>query len=242
MYGIVGRVCLYNMTAILLVAASILPVPDTLEVTGRVIVANTGFAPVPAFSFDSPIVMAFGSISKKRFLYEPDLSAGFNGKPWMINNWFRYKLVQQQRTTWRIGVNPSLFFKQDQMMSGEGAIHVQRSFVSELAVDRKFTGQWMLSMSYQYVRGIDPGTLKGSFMAATLTTPSLRLYKKLSLNLKPQVIFFDFNHNLGGALFSTTVLTTHERIPVGFYFQGVVPLWLKFESGFKWNFGLVYIF
>jgi hypothetical protein len=238
------------MTTILLFAASVFHSSDTVQsaadtlrttVSGRVIVANTGFAPVPAFSFDSPLVMGFGSIVRKRFMYEPDLSAGLNGKPWMMNNWLKYKFVQKGRATLRVGVNPNLFFKQVSTPDEE-IMHAQRSVVSELAGDWKFGERWTASLAYQYIRGIDAGTLRGSFIAATLTAPPVRVYKKLALELKPQVIHFDFGDEFGGTLISTTALLMHKRAPVSLYCQGVIPVWLKFESSFKWNFGLVYIF
>jgi len=113
---------------------------DTLavKVNGKLLVANAGFAPIPAFSFNDPLAIGFLSLKKKRFSYEPDFALGLNGKPWITNHWFRLIILKTSVIIVRTGINPFLFFESERIPSGDERIHVQRNITFELATDHNF--------------------------------------------------------------------------------------------------------
>jgi len=79
----------------------------SLVLSGNILLTNIGFAPLPAFSFDKPIGIAFLCIKKRKFSYEPAFSIGLNGKPWMMDNWFRYIFINKKTLTLSSAINPS---------------------------------------------------------------------------------------------------------------------------------------
>src|SRR5258705_5394629 len=83
----------------------------SIEFSGNILLTNIGFVPLPAFSFDSPKGIVFLSLKKRKFSYEPAFSLGFNRKPWMIDNWFRYTFIDNKVFALSAAVNTSLFFK-----------------------------------------------------------------------------------------------------------------------------------
>ena len=68
-----------------------------LKVSGDVSLNSNGIAPIPAFALGKPTVMANIILTKNRFSYNPQLSYGLNFKPWIIDNWFRYKINVKQK-------------------------------------------------------------------------------------------------------------------------------------------------
>ncbi len=82
-----------------------------MAISGKIHIANTGFAPIPAFSFNKPIPIVSLTIRKKRFSYEPDFAVGLNRLPWMINNSLNVNIIDRRKYSVETGVNPSLFFE-----------------------------------------------------------------------------------------------------------------------------------
>jgi len=59
----------------------------------------------------SPITGAF-SLAKDRFSYDPQLSNGLDFKPWIIDNWFHYKIVDRPAIEFKAGAVFSAFFSE----------------------------------------------------------------------------------------------------------------------------------
>jgi hypothetical protein len=215
---------------------------STFLVNGKIRIATAGFAPVPAFSFNDPIFVVFITIKNKRFSYEPDFALGLNGKPWMINNWLRIKIVDRKKITIKSGINPGLFFKSEEIISGEEVIHAQRNFSFDTGVEFKLSKKWTLNLSYMHNYGCDPGTLSGNFFDAAASLTSVSLSKSIFLDIKQELFYFDFD-NLKGLFASSSMQVNNDHIPLSIFFQGVLPLWANFPGNhFKWNVGLAYSF
>jgi hypothetical protein len=213
-----------------------------IQVSGRVVVSNMGFAPVPAFSFNSPVVTGLLSVKRKRLRFEADMAVGLNGKPWMANNWFRLTLIEQRGWKANLGINPSLFFKSERPGPDKEIIHAHRNLTAEAAAERQFPG-WALRLTYQRIRAFDAGTLSGNFLDVSSSLTIARWQEKLSLHVQPQLFYFNFDGDIDGLFTSATLTAEHARLPLSFYTQGVLPLWTDFPgNSFKWNFGLYVTF
>jgi len=66
-----------------------------LKAEARVSINSNGIAYVPAFSLDKPAVIGTFSLIKGRFSYDPMLAYGLDLKPWIIDNWFHYLIVDR---------------------------------------------------------------------------------------------------------------------------------------------------
>ncbi|WP_143165167.1 hypothetical protein [Chryseolinea serpens] len=224
-------------------------VPDSTDqksnvsASGRVMLANAGFAPVPAFSFNSPLMMGFLSLKKKRFSFEPDLALGLNGKPWLVNNWFRLAFIDRKKLKATVGLNPSLYFGEVVMLSGESIIRAHRNLTFEFAGEQTLTSPWALRWTYLLVHAFDTGALSGQFFDVSNIITALRLPKILIAKVKPEVFYFNFDGNIDGFYGSGSVTADLQCIPLSVYFQGVQPFWAGFPgTHYKWNAGLVYGF
>jgi len=222
--------------------------PDTIrqttfaKVNGRILLANRGFAPVPAFSFDHPLGIAFLSIKKNRFSYEPDFSLGLNGKPWMAGNWFRYTFHERENNRFNVGVSPSFFFKTIQLASGEQIVHANRILTFEISNLHKFSEVWSLRFTYQLIHAFDSGAISGNYFDLNVLA-DLHPSQKLSLQIKPQVFYFNFKGKVDGFFSSIHLSARYQPVPISLYFQGVQSLWSNFPvNHFKWNTGIVYAF
>ena len=219
-------------------------VKDTLavKVNGKLLVANAGFAPIPAFSFDNPLAIGFLSLKKKRFSYEPDFALGLNGKPWITNHWFRLIILKTSVIIVRTGINPFLFFESERIPSGDERIHVQRNITFELATEHQLSKKWSLTLTYRYNNGNDGG-LSGHFYDASGSLSGIVISKMISIDLKPQLFYFDLTGKFDGLFTSGSIYILHQQLPISIYFQAVLPLWTSFEGNhFNWNTGLVYSF
>jgi hypothetical protein len=211
-----------------------------VKIKGKVLIANAGFAPISAFSFDDPLAIGFLSVARNGFRYEPDFALGLNGTPWMNNNWFRYDFYSDKMSTLNVGVNPFLFFKNQKVNSGEEMIQAQRSLVFEVGSLHQLSDQWSLNLTYQYNKGFDQGSLSGHFLSVTSSFVK-SVAELVMITVKPQLFYFDFDGDIDGFFTSTTLNIKHKKIPVACYTQAALPLWTNFpNNSFKWNAGLVY--
>jgi len=212
-------------------------------VSGKIILGKVGFAPIPAFSFNSPILIGFLSIKKKRFSYEPDMAVGLNGIPWMANHWFRYTFMEEGKIRLNAGINPSLFFKNEWIDSGVKILHVSRNFTSELRAQYKASERASLTLTYQYIYALGSGTLSGSFLDLSSTITVLQFSELVQVNLQPQLFYFNFEGDVDGIFTSVICSVDLQKIPLSFYYQAVLPIWTGFSgTSFNWNTGLIYSF
>jgi hypothetical protein len=220
--------------------------PDSLKVIhvhGKVLFANMGFAPVPAFSFNSPIAIGSLSIKKGRFRYDTDVSLGLNGKPWLNNNWFRYSLVSRKKIQLQAGIDGFLYFYSDQSASGEELLKVQRNLNLELSANFVVGDQSSFQLTLWHIIGYDPGALSGNVFDLGFSPPSVGIGKMLLLDLKPHIFYFNFTGPIDGLYASVTTNISHQKIPLSVCVQCVQPLWTGFPGNhFKANGGLVYTF
>ena len=47
------------------------------------------------------------SLGKKKLSFEPDFNFSLEGKPWSMFFWFRFKMVQRDNFSMRLGINPN---------------------------------------------------------------------------------------------------------------------------------------
>ena len=213
----------------------------TQDVSGKIQVSNGGFAPIPAFSFNSPILIASLALTKRSFSFEPDVAIGLNGRPWMGNNWFRYKFLNKRKIKLKAGINPFLFYYDEKADTGEDKIHIQRNLTVEFFGEIILSENTSIQMIYRHNNGWD-GALTGHFIGAK-SIHQLHLIKNLTVEIKPELFYFNFTKNLDGFFGSAAVQVKHIRLPISLYCQGVIPCWTGFVgSSFKVFSGLIYEF
>ncbi len=218
-------------------------VKNNITLTGTATVSTVGFSPVPSFSFDRPIASVTLSLSHKRFSYKPALSVGLNGKPWIIENWFKYLIINKKQLELSAGFNASLFFKTETLPGKGEILNANRNVTAGLFSDITVSNRVMFSLTYWYNKRCDKGTLSGHFADAAATITKICTLKQLYLTAKPELFYFNNTSSVDGFFASGYISIGHSLWPVGVFVQGVQPVWTNFAgSSFKWNTGVVYAF
>lgn len=252
MSGFSSRLCLYSMKFLFLYFLLVFQPgiafsqdEDTLSgtrITGQVLLANIGFAPIPAFSFNSPILIGSLNLRKNRFSFEPDIAVGLNGKPWMANNWFRYNLNKKNNLQVKLGINPFLFFEEQNLSSETLNIHIQRNLTFEILVNYDPSDRLSFHSFHRFNSGHD-GALTGHVFEIGSSIYLFNPINRFNLSISPDLFYFDFTDKVDGLFISNRLRLTKKNFPFNVYLQGVFPLVVDFSgSVFKWNAGLVYSF
>ena len=81
-----------------------------LKASANVSVNSNGIAYIPAFSLDEPAIIGAFSLEKGRFSYDPILSYTMDLRPWIIDNWLHYRIVDRPSFELKAGGVFSAFF------------------------------------------------------------------------------------------------------------------------------------
>ena len=205
---------------------------------------SNGIAPVPAFSLDEPAVMAAISLSIGRFSYEPMLAYGLDLKPWIIDNWIRYKIVNRPEFEIRTGVDVSMFFNEYELSEEETILKGQLYIAWELAAVYKFSPLSNITMAYWNDRGQDEGTIKGHFISLSVERSGISVGRNFIFAGYLQLFYINYTGNSDGFFVSPKLSTSVRKIPLTLFFQAIQAIDSNIEPfpGFKWNLGLTFTF
>jgi hypothetical protein len=215
---------------------------SVLNTIATISLNSNGIAPVPAFSLDKPAVMAAVSLSKGRFSYDPMLAYGLDFKPWIIDNWFRYKIVNWRVFELRTGVDVNMFFSESELTEGETILKGQLYITWELAAVYKISPVSNVTLAYWNDRGQDEGTIKGHFLSLSGERGGISAGKHLQFAGYLQLFYINYDGNNDGIFISPKISTSVRKVPFTLFLQAIQPINTNISPypGFKWNLGLTY--
>jgi hypothetical protein len=202
---------------------------------------SNGIAYVPAFSLDKPAIIGSFSLVKNRFSYDPALYFSLDLRPWIIDNWFHYKIVNRPVFELKAGAVISAFFSELEV--ADEVIHqTQKYLAAEIVGKYKFSPLSSLSFTYLFDRGQDPGTLKGHFFNLQADRSGMPLGKRVLLSASLQVFYLEYTGNNDGLFTAGYVSASLRNVPLHLFFQAIQALDSNISPfpGFKWNLGLSY--
>ncbi len=218
-------------------------IPIESSFHGTVLLGNKGFAPIPAFSFDRPLVMAFLRLGKGKLTYQPDISVGLNGQPWATGHWIRYQVIQNRRFRLRSGIAGGIFFLEDTNNAGDEILNALRSATLETYAEISVSDNWIVGLTHWYNRGFDKGTVNGNFLDLKVSKLNTALFSDFFININAEIFVFDFSRGFEGLYVSSNSLILKGKFPVGVHFQMAYPIATSFPAGgLNWNTGLLYVF
>jgi hypothetical protein len=223
--------------------------PETVgnawQVHGVIMVTNNGISPVPAFSLGKPALMTAVFIKKGGFTFSPEFNYGSDGKPWVVNQWFRYQF-DKKKLTYRVGINHSLFFGRQTVVKDNKDILIAKLNqygVLEAGLTYKLSAKNTISLTYWRSYGLDYGSVKtGSFISLAGTFSQIPLSNSLFLQLRPNLFYLNNDIPFEGLFVSTIATVSHKKYPFSLFVQGVQPISSTPASKPNWNYGLNYIF
>ena len=211
-------------------------------VSGNLTLTTIGFAPIPAFSFNGPMITAILSLKKGRFRFEPDFALDLSGQPWMANNWFRFSIREKRKWNLTAAINPFLVFETIKVGTDAPIIQVQRNISFEVSGEFKPTLRSTVILAYRFNKGSDGG-LSGHLFDLSSMIAITSGSSEMSLILRPQLFYFDFKGSTNGLFTSAGLIIRKIGLPFSFQFQGVCLLKADFPAdSFSWNLGLAYTF
>ena len=222
------------------------PRDSTLSLKSILTVTNNGFAIIPAFSLGKPAFLFDLSIANKRFSFEPQFRYSLNGKPWIFNFNFRYKLLNKNKTEFTIGAYlPALNFVEKRVDVNVIPQEIQtvRRFVSgELIVDYLIARNVRTGIYYLHGHGFQPdGPRNTSYLAFRARFSRIKLCKKIFYaEFSPQLYYLIVNGDSGFYL-NETIQFIVSDFPLSFSstvnksLRSTIP-----SRDFDWNLSLTY--
>jgi hypothetical protein len=214
-----------------------------LKAAGTVSFNHNGIAPVPSFSLDKPALIANFILAKGRFSYEPGLAYSLELKPWYIDNWLNYRIVDRQKFTLTAGFNASSFFGPDTSKSDQSILRAERYFALALTAIFRLSSSFTLSAAYWSDNGMDGG-LRGHFISVVGERTNIRTGDKTFLNASLQMFYLNYTGNNDGLFITPRLSFNIMKFPLSVFVMGTQPLQSNIEPfpEFKWNLGLAFAF
>jgi hypothetical protein len=202
---------------------------------------SNGIASIPAFSLDKPALIASVTLVKNRFSYEPLLAYRLDLRPWIIDNWFRYKIINKPFFEFRTGIDISTF-SSEYIVQEESVWQSQRYIATEFTGVYKFSPNSYLSFTYLNDRGLDNGTISGHFFNLVGERSEINIGKNVLLSANLQLFYINYDGNNDGLFISPKISSSIRNVPFSLFFQAIQALDSNISPlpEFRWNLGLSY--
>jgi len=212
-----------------------------LKAEAQISLNSNGIAYIPSFSLGKPAFIGTLSLTRGRFSYDPVLSYSLELRPWIIDNWFHYKLIDRPKFEFKTGAVISSFFSEHET-EDEVLWQAQKYLAVEFISKYKFSPNSSLAFTYLLDRGQDPGTTSGHFFNLQADRSDIRLGKKGLLSASLQVFYINYTGNEDGLFTAGYVSASLRDIPFSVFIQGIQAISSNIDPfpTFKWNVGLAY--
>ena len=192
----------------------------TFKASANVSANSNGIAYIPAFSLDKPAFIGVFSLEKGRFSYDPYLAYSMELRPWIIDNWFHYMIVDRPSFELKVGGVFSAFFSEYDISDDRESIwQVQKYFAFEGIASYKFSPLTALSVTYLHDMGQDPGTLTGDFFNLQVDRTRISIGKKVLLDARLQVFYLNYTGENDGLFMAAYLSASLRKIPCALFFQ-----------------------
>jgi hypothetical protein len=206
---------------------------------GFMMLTNNGISPVPAFSLGKAASMNTFFINKGRFSYSPEFNFALNAKPWVVNQWLRYR-INHKSISYQTGINLSLFFINNKNTEIQ---ELSRYLAYEGLISKAFNKNTSLTFATWLSKGLDVNSIKnGIFMSLNASFEHIKLGKKLDLGLRPNLFYLENKAPFKGTFISMMATLTPSKSPIGIFGQYVQPLKSEPKSKSNQNFGILFRF
>ena len=220
--------------------------PET-HVSGSISYTYKGISLIPSFTLGKPAGILDLSISKGRFSFEPTLRFALEDfKPWAYIFWFRYKVVESDRFSFRVGAHPAYSFKSvDLSESGfsKDAMMVRRYLAGELAPSYSLSKKISINPYYLIAHGLGGDVNNYThYVAFRSDFSDIPLAGDFSFSLSPQLYYLNID-GVDGYYVSSGISLKKQDFP--FSISGMVNKTIDSEIGgddFIWDISLVYSF
>lgn len=213
---------------------------------GTASVTHNGISLVPSFSLGEPAAIFDVKMTKGKFSFEPDMRFALEGKPWSFLFWFRYKAIQKQRFSLRIGAHPALNFRTVNVIrngANEELIESRRFLASEIVPNYKISDKVSVGMYYLRGKGFDEGLRSSDFLTVNASFTNLSISEKLYFNVSPQAYYLRLDDKTGYYVVAFITLEKKDfPLSISSILNKAINTQIVPEDDFIWNISLNYSF
>lgn len=213
--------------------------------SGTVGVTNNGFSIIPTFSLNSPATIINLSWAKDRFSFDPDIRLVPNATKGGFIFWFRYRLVEKQKFTLRVGAHPAFtMIRRFENGTQTEMTEMLRFLAYEIVPNYQITPKWGMSAMFLQGHGLaDYGPQRTDALFFTSSISQLKVSPSLYISLFPSIYLLNTDGYKGKYLAITSILG-HSKS--GFSIQSTINQTITSSipgnQFFMWNLGVHYSF
>ncbi|WP_345156451.1 hypothetical protein [Pontibacter saemangeumensis] len=245
---------LVALIVIMLVIAcnsSFAQLPDStqkeMKFSGSIGITNNAFSIIPLFSLNSPSAVFLLSWRKNRFSIEPDIRLSLDGKKGNMLFWFRYRLIDKQKFSLRVGTHPAYNFALREVTENGVTSEItqaRRFIASEVVPNYQITPNWSVGMYYLQGNGLQKdGPRLSHFVTLNTSISNIKLGPNFRFQFVPEVYYLNLDGD-AGTYFTTTGILSRKKVPftlqstINQTFSSTIPG----NKEFLWNVTLSYNF
>ncbi|SNR45890.1 hypothetical protein SAMN04488009_1895 [Maribacter sedimenticola] len=213
---------------------------------GTASITHNGVSLVPSFSLGDPALLFDLKFRKDKLSFEPDMRFSLDAKPWTMLFWFRYKAIEKNKFSLRIGAHPAVNFRTVSVIRNgttEELLESRRYLGGEIVPRYQITNKIGVGMYYLYGRGFDAGVKQTNFLVLNTSFNQIQISEQLVINFTPQVYYLTSDKLTG---YYTSAFLTLAKKNCPFSLTGVVNKGLRTQilpdDDFTWSVLLNYSF
>ena len=213
---------------------------------GTASVTHNGISLVPSFSLGEPAAIFDLKFTKGRLSFEPEMRFALEGKPWSFLFWFRYKAIEKERFSLRIGAHPALNFRTVSVIRNginEELLESRRYLGAEIVPSYKISEKVSMGMYYLRGQGFDEGVKTTNFLVLNASFTNLFISEKLYFNISPQAYYLTTDDDVGYYVVAFVTLGKKEfPWSISAILNKAIDTEIVPEYDFTWNVSLNYSF
>ncbi len=213
---------------------------------GTASITHNGISLVPSFSLGDPALLFDLKFTKGRVSFEPDMRFALEGKPWSFLFWFRYKAVQKEKFSLRIGAHPALNFRTVNVIRNgvnEELLESRRYLAAEIVPNYKISEKVSIGVYYLRGQGFDEGVKTTNFLVLNSSFTNLFISEQFYFNISPQVYYLTTDDDKG--YYAVGFITFAKKdfpLAISAILNKAIDTEIVPEDDFTWNISLVYSF
>jgi hypothetical protein len=226
-----------------------LPDSSQKEMTfsGSIGITNNAFSIIPLFSLNSPSAIFLLSWRKSRFSIEPDIRLALDGRKGNMLFWFRYRLIDKQKFSLRVGTHPAYNFALREITENGVTSQItqaRRFIASEVVPNYQIKPKWSVGMYYLQGNGLQKdGPRISHFVTLNTSISNIKLSRDVRFQFIPAIYYLYVDGDAGN-YFTATGILSHKKVPftlqstINQTFRSTIPG----NKDLLWNVTLTYDF
>lgn len=213
---------------------------------GTASVTHNGISLVPSFSLGDPAAILDLKFTKGKLSFEPEMRFALEGKPWSFLFWFRYKAIEKERFSLRIGAHPALNFRTVSVVRNgvnEELLESRRYLAAEIVPSYKISETVSMGMYYLRGQGFDEGVKTTNFLVLNASFTNLFISEQLYFNISPQTYYLTTDNDQGFYVVGFVTLAKKDfPWSISAILNKAIDTEIVPEDDFTWNVSLNYSF